>query len=857
MISPLSYEEFSKLIQSEKAVLVWVEPSVRLLLWTLDSGAVYKRSVSEYVVKIFQNGTELSEASSTSLNSGEWFFDYENKELYIRTSDDSNPQNNFIRGDYRLFFSDRPSVLSHDLNGGDDVYYEPLIEKTSSFSNELDLEDQIGIALESKGKVEFLNPGDDDFWGERFDKYFFEGKIIKVFSWSPLISETESRLIFSGVVENKTFTEEKVGFRVKDFAHLLKKQVPLKTFSLSDGNISQDLIGKPKRRIYGRVEGILTKSIDQTLDGFSLGTISGAFDTNTITGSGFLTKLSKDDEFFVTIEGEEFSYSIERVDSDTSATLADTIEKGINSLEAFVRPTIPVDFNNRNWLIAGHKLRAPTTTISEVVQSNRIKLADTTDLFENDEIKINGTTTATIKRISGDLLILNQNLPFIASVGMSVTKTPLDKVYFNSREFKIDRDWTLTNGPLDTDDAIINFNSSAEFNVAPTRSVVGSITFTNGSRNVTGSGTKFLTDFKPNDYIKNKTDLTHQTWYKIVNVLTDESLDIRTVYGGTNFSGAGNKKNVDYFGDTSLVSVNCDGKELAGEWKQTASRMVEDLLIDAGIPSSELNPASFEDSEILAPYILSMALPFDIDDDSPTIREVINRINRTVIGSIVSKDDFQIHFDILSPERPFDVDTVRDDDVHGWDVKTKTDILRKIKVNYRHFDADRFTGEIGTYSLEETNDFVDNFIGLENSETFELYFYDEIDAETMGQRILLMRSLTQSTVTVSAKLRLGLLNLNDKLVLSLDRIYKRFGDTANRRKMGIISKIRRSSTDIALTISDLGNLFNRVGNICDDSTPDFTVSDDSVKIKSSYIVDDDLEVPDVTSEDEYGVNLIG
>ena len=87
----MTYEKESQKTVSEKAILAHIEPSGRLPLWQLDSGAIYKRSVAHYVIDIKKDETSLTEASSSSLAPGQWFFDYSTKTVYLRLSDDSNP----------------------------------------------------------------------------------------------------------------------------------------------------------------------------------------------------------------------------------------------------------------------------------------------------------------------------------------------------------------------------------------------------------------------------------------------------------------------------------------------------------------------------------------------------------------------------------------------------------------------------------------------------------------------------------------------------------------------------------------------------------------------------------------------
>jgi len=136
-----TFAETADLPVSEKNNLVQVEPSQRLVLWTLDTGAVYRRVVDHYTIDAKVDATSLTEASSKVLAAGEWFFDPEDLTLYVRMSDDSNPQSSFVSATFRLFFSIAPVVLSHDLSStGDLVEYEARVRSVSRFKQEIDTE---------------------------------------------------------------------------------------------------------------------------------------------------------------------------------------------------------------------------------------------------------------------------------------------------------------------------------------------------------------------------------------------------------------------------------------------------------------------------------------------------------------------------------------------------------------------------------------------------------------------------------------------------------------------------------------------------------------------------------------------
>jgi hypothetical protein len=764
-------------------------------------------------------------------------------------SDDSNPNANNIVGYYRLFYANGPFDLPYDLSTGAQVPYLSYLKSNSAITKELD-EEQVGISLESSTKITFHNT--DGHFDETFDTLFFENKTVKLYSWSPSIAITNAQLLFSGEIQDKSFSPDVVGFNCKDFVYRLREFVNLSLFTSSDGNLPDSLIDTPKRRIYGQVDGLKCAPIDNTLNGYALtGTLTSTGNTATLTGTGtsFLDELSPGDELTIELALETIEIGIESIESDTSLTLSEDIITGFTGISVTANPIRPWRKKNRNWHIAGHKLREPTTTIASASQPNRIVLTDGSDMFDGDLIDIDGFDV-NIKRIVGNNVTLRQNVPTgTPSGGETVTKNPVSKAFINKNQAFINNDWTVTN----TTEAILNLTNTAEFNLAPRRVLPGSVTFSNASRTVTATGVNFLDYVQTRDWVQSD-DITHTTYYEVLSV-AETTLTLRVAYAGSNNTGAAYRKNPELVDDDSLITVNCIGYESSGNWIRSASDAVNHLLSnDAG--ATNINAASFTQSDIDAPYILSMVIPETLGGKAPTIKKAVSNINQSVFGSLVTNSDFDMVYSILTTDKPEDLAALEQWDIVGEpSARSRNEIVRKVTLNYRPF-VDRFTGEDSFKVITKVSDFVDNYIGSRQEMDTTAYLYSSTDAQEIAERYALYNSLTQSVITVKGKLNLATKNLNDKLWVNLDRIYKRFGGR-DRQKIGIINKVKTDGNSTTLEFNDLGNVFNRVMSITPNDASDFTSATASEKIKNAYVLDDNLEVPDTSSDQELGSIIIG
>ena len=854
----MSYESKANSFSNvKKTVLAHIFPTQRIILWSLDSGAVYKTKVDHFVESVLVDSTELSEGVSTSLNSGEFYFDFDSKYIYVRMTDDSNPQSNYVSVKYKIFFSNVAINLPHDLSSGKEVCYQPLIYKISDFPVGIDNQNQFGIALESSGSISFFV---DDFFIENFDKLFWENKEITIYSYLP-DNLDDKKIIFNGEVTDKSFSTTNIRFSIKDFVHKLKQPIQTDLFSASDGSINDSIIGKAKRIIYGRLEGLQIQSLDQVVSGIDMtGSLSTSAASKTITGNGtsFLDELSPDDEITFSFEGEYYTFLIEDISSNTSATFSEECEFTSSGRVATIKPAVPYRKKNRTFLISGHKLRQPSTTITSVSQLNRFRVASIADFFAGDTIKINDSINRKIKRITNDEIVLTQNLNILPSVGQTVVKNPVYNVYFNQKKMVIDRDWTINNT---NSFCKISLTDTAEINSTNVKRLTGNVTLTNGSRDVSATGSNFKNDLNVRDWIRSD-DVNHTTWYEILKVTDDTNLVLRTPYTGSNITTSySEKKNVTYIEDDSIVTVDCLGKEnSSGDWVKTASDVVYDLLLDAGIDSSEIDASSFTEAKEEMPYIMSIKIPESFNGSVKKTRDIITNINKSVFGSLITKNNYKIAYNVLSASRPTASEgAIKDDNLVSYTFQTKTEIYKKIIAKYKHQDADRYSHEAASSVVEFESIFVKNLIGSNDTKEVTLFLFDANDAQTMAERYSFHHSLTQSVIDIrGGGLSFADKEINDKLYLDLKGLYNRFGVNDNQSKIVMISSLKRDGLKVDISATDLGNLFNRSGAITENSANSFEDASLSEKILNGYIVDNDTELPSTapTSADEWGTNLI-
>jgi len=840
----MSFSDHAAKPISEKITCAWIQPKERIVANWIDTLApIYSIATSYYVINVLVDSVKLTEASSASLSAGEFYYDNVNSILHVRLSGDSDPSLSYTVAHYRLFYSDKPIILEYDLSTGRDVEYEGLIKSIGSFKHELDSDDLTGVALSGKGTITLENTAGN--FDSIYGKLFWEGAEVRLYAYSDL----GTQIIYRGTIDTKSYSSKEVKFKVKDVIDKLRDEVPLEVFASSTGT-PDTLDFTPKRRIYGRVSGLQTVSLDQTLETNTLtGTFSGSKDGSTITGisSELLKELSPGDTIEYVQDEEDYSLKVELINSDLEFTVSEEIERDFIGLSFTVTYAIPYRYDNRTRFIASHEIKQPVATILLASQLNRFQVTDITDLVDfvaGDDVVINGTTRE-IRRISSDVVILNTNLASLPVPTDTITKSAIQSAAFNGTTFSPTRDYTITN----TTECYITLDDKAEVNITKPTLFGNNTTFTNLSRDVSGTGFDIL---KSRDWIKQSgTD----TYYEILQVESDTSLKLRIAYAGLTDTEVALYKRVEYIDDESIVYVDCLGKKsTTGDWITTGAEVVKDLLIEAGL-EDELDTASFTVAASDAPYLISLALPVEIGRKKPTIRDIIDLINISVFGSLYYDSDYSITYKVLTPKKPSISSIVRDDDIKSFSAKsTGKNVVKTVSSKYRFMDYSYQVKESSNMNYQSENDFVANISGIERIEEIDLYLYNSNEVKIITQRYGLLKETPNTVLDIRGNFPFITKSLNELIYFELDRLWNRFGTDTDSNSIGVVSKVSKSGNTADITVTDLSGMYNKSCVIAENTANIYGSSNIRERSTAGYITDNVGIVND--NQFTYKTNLI-
>lgn len=829
-----SRSEFINAQASEKITLAHVTARQRILPWTLFSGTTYVKTVNYYVTTVHNGLTELTLGTDeNSLNGDEWYYDPETSQLYINVCVD--PATEEIIATYRLFYSSAPIDLPWNLEDtGVDVHYQGRIQRSPGYKHKIGVEQNL-ISIIGNGSLKLINT--DGGLDEVFDTLIFDNQEIEIYSWHRDLSASTAKRLYRGRVTNKRFQAEFVTFQVKDQLFDLEASVNLTPYDDTD-NVADSIKGRYKRWIYGRVDGLQLQSVDQIAAGYTLtGTLAIPAEGTTLTGTGtlFLSELSPGDQ--ITVGTQEFE--VDSISSDTSLEATSEASFAFTGQTGTVVPEIPTVVKNREFFVAGHASAEVTTTVVDVKQFNRVEVTNTSGFEAGDFAEFAGGDRIEIRNIApGNILVLRENLTTLPAPTSSVVRQPIQKVFIESTLIPSEK-YTISNLGAPTNETKLTLDSDIEFTIAPLEEFNFDATFTNGTRTITTTDDIDLREIlKPRDYIR-PTDISFTNFYEILDV-DAQTITLRTNFTDPNHTGAAQGKKPEYVGDDTIVSANVLGRTVTGEpagtWIETSAQAMRDLLTQADV--SFVNETSFTDGASEASQTISLKIPFSVSGGLETYKQILDKLAKTTNSVLTLDNNLDIKYKVLNAAIPADPTVINDFDVIDWSIETVSGKnIRNVVTFYRHKDIDRFSLESGTETFTYSSDFVEKYIGTNQTNEVNAFLYGATEAEIFSHRYVYYRSIGRTDIKIETDLRLEDIEIGEVVILDFNRLYKRFGDASSRKKVAIIIGKTLTGERTKLELTDLGNLFNRSSIITPNSAPDYVAATEEEKLKYGYITD--------------------
>lgn len=527
-----NYLRYQNQAASEKITLAILNGASRLQAWhETEDVDVYKKTINIQVINTIKiNGVNLSKKDS--VETLEYFnYYYDNQDLYIKTKINPNVRTQYVVLTQKYFFADKGLSLPYDLNTGYDVYFEPLLFKTSEFGTELDIENQGLSAIEGSGSLTLHN--DRIFWTNKLEKISFDNQLCMIYSYSSQLDPEDAKPLYVGFIESRNYDAKKIDFKLKDLLYLLRNSMVFNDVKALGLRNNPKLDTAKQRLVYGRIKGFRPINVDSIINNSYpiTGKVSVFFNSDVVIGTDtkFKSEFVPNDK--ILLSGVE--YVVGAVPNDNSLLLATKYSNTTEgNISAEIIPVVPKNYYNRKWLISGHPLSEPSFEVQAGSTTSRLVLDKTKDLFSGDVLLI-GDDQEQVKIkdiVNNSIVTLSQSTELIYPIGTKVIRPCVQNLKLNDMTLVINEDYTV-----DVNAALITLNKTAEENRAPLNDSQEYITGVNGNNYFTGVGTTFTQYLKIGDSVR---PADSDKWYAIQEI-DDLKITLTENYIGDSFTVAG------------------------------------------------------------------------------------------------------------------------------------------------------------------------------------------------------------------------------------------------------------------------------------------------------------------------------
>lgn len=244
--------------------LIVFKPAIIQTGWALVSGSIYKIDFTiGHVIGVTVDGSALTEGSSPSLSFGEWYYDYDNEELYISTN---TPSTKTIVVNYELFYS-TTGVHWHRIptdTSKRTVYWEPLVIKPPSFKGTLS-NALFGFLPSQTSTITLGNPE------HTLEQHLYAGSFnkreIDVYHWlDDELDSANMKKLMAGLCGNIQYRISEVTFSLVDRIDLFSEEwrnLNKNFFATSDfSGLDPNFVGNPIRHVRGMADRINLVNVD-------------------------------------------------------------------------------------------------------------------------------------------------------------------------------------------------------------------------------------------------------------------------------------------------------------------------------------------------------------------------------------------------------------------------------------------------------------------------------------------------------------------------------------------------------------------------------------------------------------------
>ncbi len=308
--------EFEKWIRDpgiEPVYLAEIYTKMDLTGFAHHGGVTWKKTIGAGdrgidILEVFEDGESYVEKTSIATveaTASTFWFDYDNRFLYVHTSDSTDPANFLIEGAFWLYFSTHKDI--EFTANGRLQHYLPFLAKEDIPDITQEIKPYFeGTFLISSGSIGFMNGKikGEHFFDKKYVNYTWENSKIILKAGKDDFTYANFKTILTSLIDEKNCDDSKITFTLRDIRQEMERNLILTKFTVEDyPDIEEDFIGEPIPIGFGTKYGVVAVPINVVRrkykfhDGRSKSV--GEVYKNWVTGA---TPLVEDVDYFVDLQ---------------------------------------------------------------------------------------------------------------------------------------------------------------------------------------------------------------------------------------------------------------------------------------------------------------------------------------------------------------------------------------------------------------------------------------------------------------------------------------------------------------------------------------------------------------------------
>jgi len=259
---PKVFEEWIRNPNIEPVYLAEIYTKMDLTDFVLEGGVTWKKTIDASdrgidILEVFEDGTAYTEAALVGgelADPNTFWFDYDDRILYVHTTGGGDPADFLIEGAFWLYFSTHKDI-EFTVNGRLNHYLPFLArEDIPDITQEIKAYFEGSFSI-SSGSVAFMN-------GKVKGEYFFDKKYAN-YTWenSKIVLKAGKKIdftyanfetILTSLIDEKSCNDNRITFTLRDIRQEMERNLILNTFNVTDyPDIEEDFIGEPISLCFG------------------------------------------------------------------------------------------------------------------------------------------------------------------------------------------------------------------------------------------------------------------------------------------------------------------------------------------------------------------------------------------------------------------------------------------------------------------------------------------------------------------------------------------------------------------------------------------------------------------------------